>query len=103
MGVAGRRSRLRSLLDTAPRRSASLGACAGSRARSGASRGWSRRTTICIDVVTQLNAARAALESVALLLLQEHTKHCVAEAITAGDPGPKVRELSEAIERMVRS
>ena len=57
----------------------------------------------CIDVVTQLNAARAALESVALLLLQEHTKHCVAEAITAGDPGPKVRELSEAIERMVRS
>jgi DNA-binding FrmR family transcriptional regulator len=57
----------------------------------------------CIDVVTQLNAARAAPESVALLLLQEHTKHCVAEAITAGDPGPKVGELSEAIERMVRS
>jgi CsoR family transcriptional regulator, copper-sensing transcriptional repressor len=57
----------------------------------------------CIDVVTQVNAARAALESVALLLLREHTEHCVAEAITAGDPGPKVRELSEAIERMVRS
>jgi len=55
-----------------------------------------------IDVVTQVNAARAALESVALLLLCGHTEHCVAEAITAGDPGPKVRELSEAIERMVR-
>jgi CsoR family transcriptional regulator, copper-sensing transcriptional repressor len=55
----------------------------------------------CIDVVTQVNAARAALESV--LLLREHTEHCVAEAITAGNPGPKVRELSEAIERMVRS
>lgn len=57
----------------------------------------------CIDVVTQVNAARAALESVALLLLREHTEHCVAEAISAGDPGPKVRELSEAIARLVRS
>ena len=57
----------------------------------------------CIDVVTQVNAARSALESVALLLLRQHTEHCVAEAIAAGDPGPKVRELSEAIERTLRS
>jgi CsoR family transcriptional regulator, copper-sensing transcriptional repressor len=57
----------------------------------------------CIDVLTQVNAARAALESVALLLLREHTEHCVADAIRSGDRGPKVRELSEAIERMVRS
>ena len=55
----------------------------------------------CIDVLTQVNSARAALEGVALLLLQEHTEHCVADAISAGDPGPKVKELSEAIERMV--
>ncbi len=57
----------------------------------------------CIDVITQVNAARAALQSIALLLLREHTNHCVAEAVTAGDPGPKVRELSEPIERMGRS
>jgi DNA-binding FrmR family transcriptional regulator len=57
----------------------------------------------CIDVLTQVNAARAALESVALLLLRQHAEHCVADAINAGDPGPKVRELSDAIERMVRS
>jgi DNA-binding FrmR family transcriptional regulator len=57
----------------------------------------------CIEVLTQVSAARAALESVALLLLREHTEHCVADAISAGDPGPKVRELSDAIERMVRS
>ena len=57
----------------------------------------------CIDIITQLHAARAALPRISLLLLTEHTKHCVAEAVVAGDPGPKVRELSETIERMVRS
>src|SRR5690349_9122343 len=33
----------------------------------------------CIDVLTQVNATRAALESVALQLLSDHTEHCVTE------------------------
>jgi DNA-binding FrmR family transcriptional regulator len=57
----------------------------------------------CIDVLTQVNAIRAALESVALQLLADHTEHCVAEAIRSGDRGAKVRELNEAVERLVRS
>jgi DNA-binding FrmR family transcriptional regulator len=57
----------------------------------------------CIDVLTQVNAARAALEKVALLLLRNHTEHCVADAIRAGDPTAKVKELSEAVERLVES
>jgi DNA-binding FrmR family transcriptional regulator len=57
----------------------------------------------CIDVLTQVNAARAALEQVGLFLLREHTQHCVAHAIESGDPSGKVRELSEAVERFVRS
>lgn len=57
----------------------------------------------CIDVLTQLNAARAALESVSLQLLADHTEHCVAEAIQAGDGQAKVRELNDAVERLVRS
>ena len=55
----------------------------------------------CIDVLTQVNAARAALESVGLLLLNDHVNHCVAAAIRSGDPTDKVRELSEAVERFV--
>ena len=39
----------------------------------------------CIDVLTQVGAAKAALDAVALLLLQDHTEHCVVEAIQAGD------------------
>ena len=57
----------------------------------------------CIDVLTQVNAVRAALESVALQLLADHTEHCVTEAIRAGGGGEKVRELNEAVERLVRA
>jgi DNA-binding FrmR family transcriptional regulator len=56
----------------------------------------------CIDVLTQVSAVQSALESVALLLLRDHTEHCVAEAIRSGDANDKVRELSEAVERLVR-
>ena len=57
----------------------------------------------CVDVLTQLNATRAALESVSLQLLADHTEHCVAEAIQSGKGTAKVRELNQAVERMVRS
>ncbi len=56
----------------------------------------------CIDVLTQVGAVKAALESVALTLLSDHTEHCVTEAIKAGDGSAKVRELNEAVERLVR-
>jgi DNA-binding FrmR family transcriptional regulator len=57
----------------------------------------------CIDVLTQVNATRAALESVALQLLADHTEHCVTEAIRSGGGSKKVRELNDAIERLVRA
>jgi CsoR family transcriptional regulator, copper-sensing transcriptional repressor len=56
----------------------------------------------CIDVLTQVGAVKAALDAVALLLLQDHTEHCVVEAIQAGEGSPKVRELNEAVERLVK-
>lgn len=59
----------------------------------------------CIDVLTQISAATKALEAVSLGLLDEHLKHCVAEAIAEGGETAeaKVREASEAIARLVRS
>jgi DNA-binding FrmR family transcriptional regulator len=56
----------------------------------------------CIDVLTQVSAVQSALNSVALVLLRDHTEHCVAEAIRSGEGDEKVRELSEAVERLVR-
>jgi DNA-binding FrmR family transcriptional regulator len=59
----------------------------------------------CIDVLTQISAATKALQSVSLGLLDEHLKHCVAEAIAEGGDTAdhKVREASDAIARLVRS
>ncbi len=56
----------------------------------------------CIDVLTQVSAVKAALDRVALLLLADHTAHCVTDAIQAGDGSEKVRELNRAVERLVR-
>ncbi|KID28213.1 metal-sensitive transcriptional regulator [Prauserella rugosa] len=59
----------------------------------------------CIDILTQISAATKALQSVSLGLLDEHLKHCVAEAVAEGGDAAeeKVREASEAIARLVRS
>ncbi|MGQ0837808.1 metal-sensitive transcriptional regulator [Actinokineospora sp.] len=59
----------------------------------------------CIDVLTQISAATKALQAVSLGLIDEHLKHCVAEAIAEGGDTAeaKVREASAAIARLVRS
>ncbi|OEI67195.1 transcriptional regulator [Curtobacterium sp. ER1/6] len=61
--------------------------------------------TYCIDVLTQISAANRALERVALSLLEDHLRHCVAEAVAEGGDAAdaKVREASDAIARLVRS
>ena len=61
--------------------------------------------TYCIDVLTQISAATKALEAVALGLLEEHLRHCVAEAIATGGPDAddKITEAAAAVRRLVRS
>jgi DNA-binding FrmR family transcriptional regulator len=59
----------------------------------------------CIDVLTQVSAATKALEAVALGLLDEHLRHCVAQAAASGGEvaEQKVAEASAAIARLVKS
>lgn len=59
----------------------------------------------CIDVLTQVSAATKALEAVALGLLDEHLRHCVAQAAAEGGAvaDEKVAEASAAIARLVKS
>jgi DNA-binding FrmR family transcriptional regulator len=61
--------------------------------------------TYCIDVLTQISAATRALESVALMLIDDHLKHCVAHAVAEGGDAAdaKLKEASAAIARLVRS
>ena len=56
----------------------------------------------CIDVVTQINAARAALDKVALGLLDGHVRHCLVEGQGGpSDPDEQAQELMGAVGRML--
>jgi len=59
----------------------------------------------CIDVLTQIAAVDKALDGVALKLLDDHTNHCVRDAIARGgrDADEKVGELMSAVERFART
>lgn len=74
----------------------------------GQTRGITRmveQDTYCIDVLTQISAVTSALEAVAIGLVSDHIRHCVAEAATLGQDqaDAKITEATNAIARLVRA
>lgn len=62
--------------------------------------------TYCIDVLTQITAVKRALEKVAIGLLDDHLRGCVADAARDDDPRRAeeiIAEATAAIERLVKS
>ncbi|MFI8909578.1 metal-sensitive transcriptional regulator [Streptomyces albidoflavus] len=59
----------------------------------------------CIDILTQVSASTKGLQSFALQLLEEHLRHCVADAALKGgdEIDAKVEEATKAIARMLRT
>jgi CsoR family transcriptional regulator, copper-sensing transcriptional repressor len=55
----------------------------------------------CIDVLTQISAVQAALDKVALGLLDDHAAHCVMDA-EGDDRREKTDELMAAVGRLMR-
>ena len=55
----------------------------------------------CIDVLTQISAVQAALDKVALGLMDEHARHCVVDA-KKGEAGEMTDELMAAVARLMR-
>jgi DNA-binding FrmR family transcriptional regulator len=55
----------------------------------------------CIEVVTQITAVQAALDKVALKLLEDHAQHCVIGARPA-QQGERTEELMGAVKRLLR-
>jgi DNA-binding FrmR family transcriptional regulator len=55
----------------------------------------------CIDVLTQISAVQAALDKVALGLLDEHARHCVVEG-HGGTPEELTDEMMAAVGRLMR-
>ena len=55
----------------------------------------------CIEIVTQITAAQAALDKVALELLEDHAQHCVIGA-KSSEQGERTEELMGAVKRLLR-
>ena len=56
----------------------------------------------CIDVLTQIAAAQAALDKVALGLLDGHVAHCVVGGHGPGTEQERTTELMSAVGRLLR-
>jgi DNA-binding FrmR family transcriptional regulator len=57
------------------------------------------REEYCIDILQQTAALRAAVDSVTLLLLEDHVAGCLTTAVKTGDPAPYTEEVMEVVRR----
>ena len=57
----------------------------------------------CIDIVTQISAARAALRRVEEEILRDHVAHCVEHAISSGDKADQRRKIAELMDVVSRA
>lgn len=55
----------------------------------------------CIDILTQIAAARAALDKVSLVILKSHLQNCVAEAVREGRTNEAVEELDQLLLKFI--
>jgi DNA-binding FrmR family transcriptional regulator len=56
----------------------------------------------CIDIVTQISAIQAALDKVALGLLDDHASHCIVGGAANAQPEELKDELMAAVGRLMR-
>lgn len=57
----------------------------------------------CVDVLTQIQAIRAALTRVETEILKDHLSHCIEGAIVSGDKDEQRKKASELIELLERT
>lgn len=56
----------------------------------------------CIDVITQIQAVKAALKRVEEEMLRDHVSHCVEEAIRSGDAKQQRQKVAELMQVLGR-
>jgi DNA-binding FrmR family transcriptional regulator len=57
----------------------------------------------CIEVITQIDAVRAALGRVEDQILQDHVAHCVQNAIASGNKSDQRQKVSELMQVLTRT
>lgn len=65
-------------------------------------RGMVEEDRHCIDVITQITAVQAALDKIALGLLDGHARHCLAGGGDESTPAAHADELMGAVGRLMR-
>ena len=55
----------------------------------------------CTEVLIQLAAVRSALDNTGKVILKDHMRHCVAEAVSAGDDDA-IDDLCQAIDKFMK-
>ena len=53
----------------------------------------------CADLLSQINAAKAALHKCGQIVLEGHIQHCVKDGIVHGDAEKTVESFTKAVER----
>ena len=55
----------------------------------------------CSEVLVQLAAVRSALDNTGKVILQDHLRHCMVDAVAAGDQ-EAIDDLCQAIDRFMK-
>ena len=55
----------------------------------------------CSEVLIQLSAVKAAINSTGKVILQDHIQHCLVDAVETGDM-EAVQEISKAIDSFIK-
>jgi len=55
----------------------------------------------CSEVLIQLAAVRSALDNTGKVILKDHMRHCMVDAVSAGDLDA-VEELCKAIDKLIK-
>ena len=55
----------------------------------------------CVDILTQVSAARSALDALALGLLERHLHGCVQRAVRVGDGDAAIDEAMDVVRKFV--
>lgn len=56
----------------------------------------------CIDILNQVSAIQAALNKVSIGLLEDHTHHCVTDAIKNNNGNEAINELMDVMRKMLK-
>ena len=53
----------------------------------------------CEDILSQINAAKSALNKAGQVVLEGHIQHCIRDALEHGDADQTIKRFTKAVER----